>query len=69
MYVEHEVNDTVMVMKVTGEERERVAEVLGRLQSYSFPFLITIRDKKMEKEELCVRFTPCDDCVGDDGSL
>lgn len=68
-YVEDEANCAVTVMRVTGKEIERAAEVLGSLQSYSFPFFITIRDMKMENEKLCVRVTSCDECVGEHGSL
>ena len=63
-YVEDEAN-----CAVTGKEIERAAEVLGSLQSYSFPFFITIRDMKMENEKLCVRVTSCDECVGEHGRL
>ena len=66
---EDEANCAVTVMRVTGKEIERAAEVLGTLQSYSFPFFITIRDMKMENEKLCVRVTSWDECVGEYGSL
>ena len=68
-YVEDEANCAVTVMRVAGKEIERATEVLGTLQSYSFPFFITIRDMKMENEELCVRVTSWDECVGEHGSL